>query len=153
VNSERANLATRVGLGGLGVAGIAYGAIRLLQNAHNSTHPYKLAEWLIGSLLVHDLIIAPVVLGLGWLAKLLLPSRARTFVLGALVAGGLATAIGVVLNHRKGKTTSPTLALLTQDYKTNLLILYAVIAGVALVGYAASVRRDRQRNERSPIDH
>jgi hypothetical protein len=150
MNSERA---IRFGLGGVGVIGIAYGAIRLLQNAHNSTHPYKLGEWLIGSLLVHDLIIAPIVLGLGWLAKLALPRRARTFVLGALVVAGLATAIGVVLHHRQGKTASPTLALLTQNYKTNLLILYAIIAGVALAGYAASVWRDKQRNERSPIDH
>lgn len=150
MNSERA---IRFCLGGVGVIGIAYGALRLLQNAHNTTHPEKLGEWLIGSLLVHDLIIAPVVLGLGWLAKLALPSRARTFVLGALVAAGLVTAIGVVLNHRRGQTASPTLALLNQNYKANLLILYAVIAGVALAGYAASVWRDRQRNERSPTDH
>jgi hypothetical protein len=150
VSSERA---LRVCLGGVGVIGIGYGALRLLQNAHNSTHPVKLAEWLIGALLVHDVIIAPVVLGVGWLVKLALPSRARTYLLGALVAGGLVTAIGIVLNHRKGKTASPTLALLTQNYQANLLILYAVIAGVALAGYAASVWRDRQRNERSPTDH
>jgi hypothetical protein len=150
VNSERL---IRLGLGSVGVVGIAYGALRLLQNAHNSTHPVKLVEWLIGALLIHDLIIAPIVLGIGWLAKLMLPRRARTFVLGALVVAGVATVIGVVLNHRRGKTASPTLALLTQDYQRNLLVLYAIIAGLALAGYGASAWRDRQRNARSPIDH
>ncbi|UQX87771.1 hypothetical protein M6D93_15905 [Jatrophihabitans telluris] len=138
-------------LGVIGVAAIAYGALRILQQARY-THPPKLAEWLVGSLLVHDLVIAPVVLGVGALLARVVPGRPRAYLEGALIAGGLVSAVGVVLIYRQHKYGSTTLALLQQNYKTNLAILLGLVALVTLTAYAIDVLRSKRTKSLPPAD-
>jgi predicted anti-sigma-YlaC factor YlaD len=148
----------RLALGAVGVVILGYGGVRLLQNAHSTTHPVKLAEWLVGALLVHDLLIAPVVLGVGWLVARWLPRPARGLVLAALIMTGLVSSVGIFLVYRQGKTASPTLALLAQNYRAHLVLLYvAVIVGTGAVAAITrlrrrSVRRDRHRKDLSAAD-
>ncbi|CAN5384618.1 hypothetical protein BH10ACT8_BH10ACT8_21860 [soil metagenome] len=141
----------RLALGTVGVLVIGYGALRIFQQSRY-THPFKLGEWLIGSLLVHDVIIAPVVLGIGALLTRFVPSRPRAFIQGGLITAGLVSALGVILIKRQGKTASPALALLQQNYTRNLLILLGLIALVTAASYAASVLRSNRRNSLPPAD-
>jgi hypothetical protein len=150
--ASRAVNGLRVLLGALGVLAIGYGALRILTDAKD-TKPIALAKWLIGSLLVHDLLIAPVVIGIGWLLARFVPARARTFVQAGLVTGGLVGALGVLLIWRQGKTSARSLALLQQNYTANLLLLLAFIAAVTAGCYLISASLTNRRNARPPADH
>lgn len=142
----------RILLGAIGVTAIGYGVLRILTDAKD-TKPIALGKWLIGSLLVHDLLIAPVVLGIGWLLARFVPSGARVFVQAGLVTGGLVSAVGVLLIWRQGKSSARSLALLQQNYTMNLLVLLVIIAVVAAAGYLISRSRLSRRNVRPPADH
>lgn len=144
--------ALRIVLGTIGVAAIGYGALRILTDSKD-TKPLALAKWLLGSLLVHDLLIAPVVIGIGWLLARFVPPRARAFVQAGLVTGGLVGALGVLLIWRQGKSSARSLALLQQNYAANLLVLLAIIAAVTAACYLTSVSRASRRNTRPPADH
>jgi hypothetical protein len=142
----------RWSLGVLGVPAIGYGILRILDQSRY-THPSKLILWLIGALLVHDAIIAPVVICIGAVLTRLVPGRARAYLQGALIAAGLVSVVAAVEIYRQGKTASPALALLRQHYLANLLILLALIAAVSAAGYAVSVQRCRRTKSRPPADH
>jgi len=131
---------------------IGYGALRILTDAKD-TKPISLAKWLIGSLLVHDLLIAPAVIGIGWLLARFVPPRARAFLQAGLVTGGLISVLGLLLIWRQGKSSARSLALLQQNYTGNLLVLLAIIAAVTAACYLISVFRANRRNARPPADH
>jgi len=152
MSRPRSETVLRGVLGAIGVAGVGYGALRILEQSRD-THPTRLALWLVGALLVHDAIIAPVVIGLGAVLTRFAPPRARGYLQGGLIAAGLISALGLILIERQGKTASPALALLRQDYRLNLLILLAAIAGLSALSYAVAELRSRRRNSRSPADH
>jgi len=135
-----------LGLAGLGL--IAFGGLRILQNT-SDTHPVQLGVWLAGSLALHDVLIAPLVVSVGWALARILPGRLRRYVQPALVVAGLVAVVGVVLIARQGKTSSPALALLKQNYALNLAILFAVIVAATVLTYAVAVWRTRRTNVRS----
>lgn len=135
-------------LGTAGVSMAAFGGIRILQHS-SITRPAGLVEWLIGSLLVHDLIIGPLTLGAGWLLNAYVPPRARAFVQAGLVAGGLISLLGLVLIWRQGKTSARSLALLQQNYTANLLLLLVLVALAAVAGYLWTGWRGRRAQPRA----
>ena len=139
---------TRLLIGAAGVGLLGYGIVRIFTDAKD-TKPAALLRWLLGALLVHDLLIAPVVLGVGWLLTRFVPPRARRYLQAGLICGGLVAAYGVLLIWRQGKAAS-SLALLQQDYRRNLLIVLAVVAAGCLIGYL--VERANCRNTRPPVD-
>lgn len=152
--------AGRLLIGALGVGMLGYGIVRIFTDAKD-TKPVSLAKWLIGALLVHDLLIAPVVIGLGWLLARYVPPRARRYLQAGLIAGGLVSSLGVLLIWRQDKYGAASLALLQQDYRRNLLILLAIVAGGSLGGYLVEVSRPFRpaipfrlnwRNTRPPAD-
>lgn len=149
--ATRSVLAVRVLLGGIGVMAIGYGVLRIFTDAKD-TKPIALARWLIATLLVHDVVIAPVVIGLGWLLARLVPGRLRRYLQAILICGGLVSAVGVWLIWRHGRTSSPALALLRQNYAANLVLLLAAIVVVGLAGYALEVGRASRRKSRPPAD-
>jgi hypothetical protein len=149
---RKADTALRILLGTIGVVTIGYGALRILTDSKD-TKPIALLKWLIGSLLVHDLVIAPVVIGIGWLLARFVPPRARTFVQAGLVSGGLVGALGVLLIWRQGKSSARSLALLQQNYAANLLVLLVIIAVATACCYLISVSLVNRRNTRPPADH
>lgn len=147
----RTQMPTRLVLGAVGIGLMCFGILRILQHP-NTSHPIGLAEWLIGSLLVHDVIIAPAVIAIGWLLARVLPDRARGFVQAALITGGLISLIGVLLIWRRGKTGAESLALLQQNYTANLLVLLAIVAVVTAACYLIAVLRSNRANSRPPAD-
>ena len=149
----------RLLIGAAGAGLLGYGIVRIFTDAKD-TKPAALLRWLVGALLVHDLLIAPVVIGIGWLLARYVPPRARRYLQAGLICGGLVSAYGVLLIWRQG-TVAPSLALLRQNYLRNLLILLGIVAVGCLIGYlvervrtvhSAEPARPNWRNTRPPVD-
>jgi hypothetical protein len=143
------NLRVALGTAGIGLAG--YGVLRIAQHP-DASHPAGLARWLIGALILHDGLVAPIVIGLGWLLARLIPRRALGFVQAALVTAALISSVGVVLIWRRGKTSAPSLALLRQNYAANLLGLLAGVALLTALCYLGALLRSKRTNSRPPAD-
>jgi hypothetical protein len=152
--------ASRLLLGSVGIGLMSYGIVRILTDAKD-TKPASLLKWLIGALLVHDVLIAPVVIGVGWLLTRYVPPRARRYLQAGLICGGLISAIGVLMIWRQGKSGAASLTLLQQDYRRNLLILLTIVALGSLAGYLIETTllsrtargfRPNWRNTRPPAD-
>jgi len=78
----------RVGAVAIAGAALAYGLYELVAASPRSTRPVVALEWLVGVLVVHDALLAPFVVLVGWALTRLLPSRVRRAVAVALFVGG-----------------------------------------------------------------
>jgi hypothetical protein len=152
MNEQRHDRLIRLSLGTVGVLVLGYGALRILQDQRH-THPTKLGAWLVGALILHDGIIAPIVIGVGMLLARVVPPRARAFLQGGLIVGGLISSVGVLLIWRKGKSGSAALTLLQQNYKANLLLMLALVAIGTVISYGIAVLRSNRTKSRPPADH
>ncbi|MDQ0939510.1 hypothetical protein [Streptomyces sp. V1I1] len=116
----------RIVAGALGLALMAVGATLLLTGGQLK----DVALWLAGAIVLHDGIIAPLVLGVG---LLLAAVPARGTVRGALVVAGCLTMIALPPLLRPGAPTNPS--ALPLDYLRNWLLVLgavAVVTGVLL---------------------
>ena len=118
----------------------AAAAVRLLTEIPGS-NLLGLGIWLGGALVIHEAVLSPGIIGLGRLVARI-PARVRSYVQGALVAGGLVTVIAVPMIHRAG-SQPPAEAILDQDFRANLAILFTLIAAGALLAYLRRVLRER----------
>lgn len=133
----------------LGVVGgllMGYGLLRLYVDVP-SADLVVLALWLVGVVVIHDGLLSPAVVGVGWAISRLVPARARRYLQAALIAGGLVTVIALPMIYRQGKQP-PSKAILQQDFAGNLTVLLAVTALLSLLAYALRVAGDR-RGDRS----
>ncbi|MFJ9387529.1 hypothetical protein ACIRON_01825 [Nocardioides sp. NPDC101246] len=124
--------ATRGGLILLGTVGMAYGAW-LLVSRQDLGQIVEVVLWLAAAVVIHDGILAPMVLGLGWVGGRLLPRAVARGAVTVLVLLGPATLIAIpVLGRFGAKPDNPT--LLDRDYTQGLLVFAAlcVCAGVAV---------------------
>lgn len=101
-----------------------------------------LALWMIGAVVVHDGILSPMVVGVGWLVGRAVPPRARRYVQGGLIAGSLITAVAIPLILRAGQEPASK-AILRQNFGGNLTLLLGVVAAGSLALYAVRVARER----------
>jgi hypothetical protein len=128
----------------LAVAGIglaAFGVFRLFSEI--PTHSLLvLAIWLIAALVIHDAILAPSVVGVGWLLRQYVPDRGRRYVQAALIMIALITVIAVPMIFLRG-SQPPAKALLLRDYGANLILIIGIISAVILILYAVRIARDR----------
>jgi hypothetical protein len=133
-------------LGLLGVVTIAGGGL-LLATTQRPDQIFGLLLWLAGGILVHDGIIAPVVVGLALLLRRLgrrLPWAAVGVIQVALVVGGIMTLIVApeIVAQAKGPV-NPT--ILVGPYGPRLVGLWVVLA-IATAGIVAlQVARSRRR--------
>jgi hypothetical protein len=128
----------------LAVAGIALGAFgvfRLLTEIP-SANLLILAGWLAAALIIHDVLLEPSVVGVGWLLRRFVPDRGRRFLQLALIMIALVTVIAVPMIFLRGSQPAVK-ALLLRDYGTNLIMIVGVIAVISLILYAVRVARDR----------
>jgi hypothetical protein len=107
--------------------------------------------WFIGSALVNDLIIAPIWIGLGWLAARLLPAAARpALVVGGVVAGLLAL---IALPFVLGVGVDPANpSFLPRAYGRNLLLVDAGVLLVAALWATAATRYARSAPRAVSVD-
>jgi hypothetical protein len=135
--------AWRVLLIAAGAAGIGYGIAGVLDEP-----PYVdrlgVVRWVVAGLLLHDLVFAVAVFGVGWLAMRVLPGRGpapwvRRTVLGGLAVGTAATLITLPALVRPWPPPNPSVVPL--DYGRNLAIVWGVVA--AVTGLVIWVRKWR----------
>jgi hypothetical protein len=130
----------RVVIGAAGVLLATFGAFRLLTEIPAGDLLW-LAVWLSGALVLHDAVLSPGIVGVGILLRRV-PARARTYVQGALIAGGIVTVVAIPLIYRAG-TQPAAEVLLEQDFGANLAVLLAVVSVVAVLAYLYRVTRER----------
>ncbi|EGD45371.1 hypothetical protein NBCG_00273 [Nocardioidaceae bacterium Broad-1] len=122
----------RGGLIGLGTVGMAYGAWLMLTR-QDLGQIVEVVVWLAAAVVIHDGILAPAVLALGWLGGRLLPRAVARGAVTVLVLLGPTVLVAIpVLGRFGAKPDNPT--LLDRDYTQGLLAfaLLCVCAGVAV---------------------
>lgn len=103
--------------------------------------PLDVVVWLGGALVLHDGIIAPLVLAAGLLVAAV---PARGLVRGALITGGALVLVTLPALLRPGAPVNPS--ALPLPYGRNLLVVLAAVAAVTAV--VALVRRGRRSRPR-----
>jgi len=130
-------------LGGTGVLAGAYGAWLLLGTGWDNI--VATATWLVGGVVLHDAVLAPLTIALTWLALRVLPTAVRARVAAAAVVVGTLTLVAVPVLGRPGaKPDNPT--LLPRDYVQGWLL----VVGLVVVVTAVLLVVDRVRESRRP---
>jgi hypothetical protein len=121
---------TRVALGALGVLIGLYGGWLVLSRGHDLVN---LVLWLAGGVVLHDGVLALVVLALGTVAVRVLPRSARApAVVGFVVLGSVTLLAVPVLGRFGARPDNPS--LLDRNYTVGWLLL----AGLVLVCVVAA---------------
>lgn len=130
----------RIVLAAAGLALVLFGAYRMLTAIpfHNVVF---VALWLVAALVIHDGILSPLVVTVGWVLRRVVPDRARRYLQAALIISGLVTVIAVPMIYLRGSQPAVK-AILLRDYWANLTVIIGVVAVAALVLYAVQVARD-----------
>ena len=120
-----------------GWAVIAYGLRGIFQHSLD-TRPAQLARFVVGGALLHDLLVAPLVILAGVAVARAAHGRARPVVQAALVVSAIVTLFSYPVVRAYGlATNNPT--SLPHNYARNLLVVLAAV-WVAAAG-AIAVRR------------
>ena len=114
----------RTMVGAAGLALMVFGGLMVWDQA---TH-WDVLIWLAGAVVLHDAVIAPLVLGVGFLVGGL---RCRGLVRGALLAGGCLTLVALPVLLRPLPTANSS--VLPLDYVRGLLISLAAVAVLAVL--------------------
>ena len=94
------------------------------------TRPGNLARFVVGGALLHDLLVAPVVILLGVLLARAVPGRARAIVQAALAVTGIVALFSYPLVRAYGLAAkNPT--SLPRNYTAGLLIVLGVVWAIA----------------------
>jgi asparagine N-glycosylation enzyme membrane subunit Stt3 len=125
-----------------GLAAVGWGAAGLLRSSADVPLG-SWAVWFVGGALVHDLVIAPLVVVVGALLARLLPRDARAPVVVALVVSGPLVLIGGLFALDPGGVREP--GFLPLPYARNLVLLVGALLTGAAVWAVARTRRRRRR--------
>lgn len=132
-------------VGGLGIAIGLYGAFLLMQRTEDLV---AIGTWLAGGVLLHDGILAPLVIVACLLGAYLLPGRLQRTAVMTLVIFGSATLIAIpVLGRFGAKADNPT--LLDRNYWIGWLLLGALTLAGSLLVNSARARKVRIDGTRS----
>ena len=108
------------------------------------TRPRDLARFVVGGALLHDLLVAPLVLLLGVAVARTVRGRARAAVQGALAVSGIVALFSWPLVRAYGLATrNPT--SLPHNYTANLLAVLGFVWAVAAAILIFHVRRPRHQ--------
>jgi hypothetical protein len=138
----------RYGLVTAGILTLLYGIVRLIIEV-----PGKLpgvALWLVGIVVIHDGILAPLVVGVGWLLARVAAPRVRRHLQATLIIGGMITVIALPMIFREG-THPASKAWLVQNYGANLAVLLGLVAALNLLAYLFAVARDHRFRARPRV--
>ena len=133
--------AWRIILAAAGIGLLLFGVFRLFTEVPGRSLIF-LGVWLVAALVIHDGLLSPLVVAVGWLLRRLVPDRGRRFLQAGLIAGALVIVIAVPMIYLRGSQPAVK-ALLLRNYGANLSLILAVIAVVSLALYAVRVARDR----------
>jgi hypothetical protein len=128
----------------LTIAGIALGAFGVFRLV-TEIPPHSLlilVVWLVAALIIHDALLAPSVVGVGWLLRRFVPDRGRRYLQLALIMIAFVMVIAVPMILLRGSQPAVK-ALLLRDYGANLILIIGVTAMISLILYVLRVARDR----------
>ncbi|MEU8840467.1 hypothetical protein AB0D97_15250 [Streptomyces roseus] len=133
-------MAYRYAVAGLGLALMGLGGALLVQQPS----PWRIALWLAGAVVVHDGLVAPLVIAVAALTGAF-GLRLRGVPRAALIVAGSLTAIALPPLLRPGGAANPTVVPL--DYLRNWLLTMAAVALAAglYAGTRAALRGARRR--------
>jgi hypothetical protein len=132
--------ATRLATGALGVVAAVWGVWLLHDDGFDRLRSATL--WLAGGIVLHDFVLAPLVVVVGVLAARVLPKHHRPVAAVAfLVWGTITVAVANVLSGLGGKPGMDS--LLHRPYLTSWLVLTALVWGGAVVVGLIRARRRR----------
>jgi hypothetical protein len=133
----------RILLGGVGVVLGAYGAFLLLSR-QDSDQLVNAAVWLASGVVLHDFLLASVVLGLVAAGARIAPAASRVPAASGLVVLGSATLLAIpVLGRFGARPDNPT--LLDRDYTAGWFALAGVVLLATVVGTLVRSRRQQGR--------
>ena len=122
----------------IGWAVIAWGVFGIFSNSVD-TRPANLAKFVVGGALLHDLLVAPVVILAGVLITRAVPRRVRGPVQAALIVSAVVALFAYPLVRGYGlAANNPT--SLPYNYGRNLVIVLGVVWAVAAAGIVLKLR-------------
>lgn len=121
----------------LGWAGIAFGVVGLVVDGVDLV---GFAPWFVGGAIVHDLLLAPVVLGCAWVIGRALPPPVAIPVKVGLAVSALVAVYAWPLVRGYGKSPAVPSAL-PLDYGRSVVIALLVVWSVVGVWAAAGIAR------------
>jgi hypothetical protein len=135
--------AVRVLLTAAGLTAIGYGLHGLVID-RRATNPSNAVRWLVGGILVHDLLIVPVTAAVGLGLTVLVRAPYRAVLQGALLVSGAVTLATLPLwRGYGGPADNPTVNPL--PYGRNLVIVLGLVwLAAALIIVARAVRSRRR---------
>jgi hypothetical protein len=142
----RVSTALRTGVGAGGVAMVGFGAWTLWREKAHIGLPASIGRWLVGGVIGHDAILAPVVFLACALAGRYTSARVRRALALFLLAGGSLLIVGLPDALRSGDNPNPTVTPL--DYPRNLTIALGAVAVLAVLSVVPGGIRDRRRRAR-----
>ena len=126
----------------IGVGFIVVG-LRGLLHDHAATQPHDLLKWLLGAGVVHDAVIAPVVVVAAWCTGRVVPPRIRTPVRLGLIATAMLTVLFWPLVQGWGRRAANPSAL-PLDYGRNLVAVVTAIWFMVFVTITVRLWRARR---------
>jgi hypothetical protein len=130
---------TRVLLGAAGVVVGAYGAYLLLSRQEGEQLT-SAAIWLASGVVIHDFVIAPLVVAVVALGARVLPAPARVPAVVGMVVLGTVTAFAIPVLTRFGNKVDDD-GLLDRSYVTSWLVVAAVVLLGVVVAAVTRARR------------
>jgi hypothetical protein len=113
----------------VGWVAIGWGVVGIFRHSLD-TRPANLAKFVVGGALLHDLLVAPLVILVGVLMARAVPARARGPVQAALVVSGVLALFSWPLVRAYGLAAhNPT--SLPHNYTLNLLIVLGIVWATA----------------------
>ena len=120
---------------------MAFGLISLFSRAA-TTDPPNFAVFFIGLALVHDLVLAPVLIGAAWLLRSVIPRGIRGVLVGTLAVSAVVAGFSIPFVAGWGiQPDNPS--FLPRDYGFGLLVVLACVWIAAVVIGLARVRARR----------
>ena len=131
--------AGRIILAAAGLLLLAFGVFRLATEVPLANLIWILI-WMAGAIVIHDGILSPTVISVGWLLRRHVPDRPRRYLQFALIMAGLVTVIAIPMIFLRG--SQPVVkAMLLRNYGANLSLILTLVAVLTLALYAARVAR------------
>jgi len=113
----------------VGVPIMVRGVIGVLDDARR-VDPAELARWVLGSAVVHDAIVLPVVLTAALVARRVTPAAWWAAVRWALMTSGVVLLVSWPFVRGYGRRSSNP-SLLPRDYTSGVLVVLALVWGAA----------------------
>ena len=135
----------RLLIGGIGVVVGLFGAYLLLSRQDHD-QLLSAAIWLASGVVLHDFVLAPIVLVVVAVGARVVPTGFRAAAVAGLVVLGTATVIAVPVLSGMGERPDNA-SLLNRDYWTGWLVLAGVVVVGVVVGGLVRARRSAEPDD------